>query len=75
MEFAEVLALDALTRDESCGGHFREEHQTEDGECQRNDRDFCHVAAWGYQGDGVEPALFKEPLVFDEVPPGTRSYK
>lgn len=75
MEFAELLALDALVRDESCGGHFREEHQTPDGECQRNDAEFCHVAAWEYRGLETEPRLHKEPLVFEEVPLGTRSYK
>ncbi|GIX05485.1 MAG: succinate dehydrogenase flavoprotein subunit [Planctomycetaceae bacterium] len=74
-EFAELLALDALVRDESCGGHFREEHQTPDGECQRNDAEFCHVAAWEFRGVGQEPILHKEPLVFEEVPLGTRSYK
>jgi succinate dehydrogenase / fumarate reductase flavoprotein subunit len=75
MEFAELLALDALDRDESCGGHFREEHQTPDGECQRNDGEFCHVSAWEFQGVGAEPVLHKEPLIFEEVPLGTRSYK
>jgi succinate dehydrogenase / fumarate reductase flavoprotein subunit len=75
MEFAELLALDALVRDESCGGHFREEHQTPDGECQRNDAEFCHVSAWEHQGVGAEPILHKEPLVFEEVKLGTRSYK
>jgi succinate dehydrogenase / fumarate reductase flavoprotein subunit len=75
MEFAELLTLDALVRDESCGGHFREEHQTPDGECQRNDEQFCHVAAWEYRGAGADPVLHKEPLTFEEVPLGTRSYK
>ena len=75
MEFAELLAIDALDRDESCGGHFREEHQTPDGECQRNDEQFCHASAWEYQGVGAEPVLHKEPLTFEEVPLGTRSYK
>lgn len=75
MEFAELLTLDALVRDESCGGHFREEHQTPDGECQRDDANFCHAAAWEYRGADAEPVLHKEPLTFDEVPLGTRSYK
>jgi succinate dehydrogenase / fumarate reductase flavoprotein subunit len=75
MEFAELLALDALERDESCGGHFREEHQTPDGECQRDDSRFCHAAAWEFQGVGADPVLHKEPLTFEEVPLGTRSYK
>lgn len=75
MEFAELLATDALYRDESCGGHFREEHQTSEGECQRNDETFCHVAAWEFQGVGATPVLHKEPLKFEEIPLATRSYK
>ena len=75
MEFAEVLALDALERRESCGGHFREEHQTPDGEAQRNDHDYAYVAAWEFKGVGARPALHKEPLVFEEVHPTQRSYK
>jgi succinate dehydrogenase / fumarate reductase flavoprotein subunit len=75
MEFAELLATDALYRDESCGGHFREEHQSDEGECVRNDADFCHVAAWGYTGDGTAPVLHKEALTFEEVHLATRSYK
>jgi len=75
MEFSELLANDALYRDESCGGHFREEHQTEEGECLRNDNDFCHVAAWEFKGVGAAPVLHKEPLTFEEVPLATRSYK
>ena len=75
MEFAEVLALDALERRESCGGHFREEYQTPDGEAQRNDDDYTYVAAWEFKGVGARPALHKEPLVFDEVHPTQRSYK
>ena len=67
LEFAEVLAHDAHDRDESAGGHFREEHQTEEGEAKRNDEDFSYVAAWGYQGVGVKPELHKEPLSFDYV--------
>jgi succinate dehydrogenase / fumarate reductase flavoprotein subunit len=75
LEFAEVLCLDALTREESCGGHFREEHQTPEGEALRNDREFQHVAVWEWKGDGQRPVLHKEPLVFEAVPPSTRSYK
>jgi succinate dehydrogenase flavoprotein subunit len=75
MEFAEVLALDALERRESCGGHFREEYQTPDGEAQRNDDEYTYVAAWEFKGVGARPSLHKEPLVFDEVHPTQRSYK
>jgi succinate dehydrogenase / fumarate reductase, flavoprotein subunit len=75
MEFAEVLALDALERRESCGGHFREEYQTPDGEAQRNDNEYTYVAAWEFKGVGARPALHKEPLVFEEVHPTQRSYK
>ena len=75
LEFAELLALDALTRTESCGGHFREESQTPDGEAQRDDANFTHVSAWEFQGVGKAPTLHKEPLVFEEVHPSQRSYK
>ena len=75
LEFAEVLVTDALAREESCGGHFREESQTEGGEAQRRDDDFSHVAAWEYQGDGQAPKLHKEPLEFEQVKLATRNYK
>jgi succinate dehydrogenase / fumarate reductase, flavoprotein subunit len=75
MEFAELMALDALERRESCGGHFREEFQTPDGEALRRDDEFTYVAAWEFQGVGVRPALHREPLVFEEVHPSQRSYK
>ncbi len=75
LEFAELLALDALTRTESCGGHFREESQTPEGEAQRDDAHFSHVSAWEFQGVGKTPTLHKEPLVFEEVHPSQRSYK
>jgi succinate dehydrogenase / fumarate reductase flavoprotein subunit len=75
MEFAEVLALDALERRESCGGHFREEFQTPDGEALRKDEEFSYVAAWEFQGVGAKPGLHKEQLVFEEVHPTQRSYK
>ncbi len=75
MEFAELLCFDALNRRESCGGHFREEFQTEDGEALRDDENFAYVAAWEYQGMGKEPVLHKEPLIYDEVKMTQRSYK
>ncbi len=75
MEFGELLAMDALYREESCGGHFREEHQTPEGEAKRNDADFSYVAAWESHGVGNEPTLHKEPLTFENVLPSTRSYK
>ena len=75
LEFAEVLTLDALHRTESCGGHFREESQTPDGEALRDDDHFSYVAAWEFQGVGKPPALHKEPLVFEYVKPSQRSYK
>ena len=75
LEFAEVLTLDALHRTESCGGHFREESQTPDGEALRDDEHFSYVAAWEYQGVGKQPALHKEPLTFEYVKPSQRSYK
>ncbi|MCA9050374.1 MAG: fumarate reductase/succinate dehydrogenase flavoprotein subunit [Planctomycetaceae bacterium] len=75
MEFAELLAIDALHREESCGGHFREEHQTGEGEAKRNDEQFSYAAAWEFHSVGEEPTLHKEPLTFPNVPPTTRSYK
>jgi len=74
-ELAELMCRDALARDESCGGHFREEHQTSDGEAVRDDERFCHVAAWEYAGEGRKPIRNVEPLVFENVPLQTRSYK
>jgi succinate dehydrogenase / fumarate reductase, flavoprotein subunit len=74
LEFAELLALDALERKESCGGHFREEYQTADGEAQRDDANFSHVAAWEFKGEGKKPELHKEPLTFDNVHLAQRSY-
>ncbi|MBI4546949.1 MAG: fumarate reductase/succinate dehydrogenase flavoprotein subunit [Ignavibacteriae bacterium] len=74
-ELAELMALDALHREESCGGHFREEYQTEEGEPKRNDEKFSYVAAWEYRGDGEKPVLHKEPLTFEYVKPTQRSYK
>jgi succinate dehydrogenase / fumarate reductase flavoprotein subunit len=75
LEFAEVVCHDALERDESCGSHFREEHQMADGEAQRNDQDFCHAACWEYTGDGNKPKRHIEPLEFENVQLGVRSYK
>jgi succinate dehydrogenase / fumarate reductase flavoprotein subunit len=75
LEFAELMCLDALHREESCGGHFRTEHQTEDGEAKRDDDRFAYVAAWEYAGEGKPPVLHKEPLEFEEVKLATRSYK
>jgi len=75
LELAELLTKDALHRDESCGGHFREEHQTEEGEAQRDDKNFSYVAAWEYKGESAEPALNKEPLAFEYVHLAQRSYK
>ncbi|MCK9181753.1 MAG: fumarate reductase/succinate dehydrogenase flavoprotein subunit [Fibrobacteraceae bacterium] len=75
LEFGELLARDALHREESCGGHFREEHQTADGEAMRDDNNFCYVGAWEYKGEGGVPELSKEPLTFDNVHLVTRSYK
>lgn len=75
LELAELLCRDALHRTESCGGHFREESQTPDGEALRNDQQFAYVAAWEYTGPDQEPLLHKEPLQFREVQPTQRSYK
>jgi succinate dehydrogenase / fumarate reductase flavoprotein subunit len=75
LEFAELLAVDALDRNESCGGHFREEYQYPDGEALRNDEAYSYVAAWEYQGPDRRPQLHKEPLVFETVKPSVRSYK
>ncbi len=75
LEFAELMCIDALHREESCGGHFRTEHQTEDGEAKRNDAEFAYVAAWEYAGEGKPPVLNKEPLDFENVHLSTRSYK
>jgi succinate dehydrogenase / fumarate reductase flavoprotein subunit len=75
LEFGELLALDALHRTESCGGHFREESQTPDGEARRDDEHFSYAAAWEFQGVGNAPVLHKEELVFENVKPSQRSYK
>jgi succinate dehydrogenase / fumarate reductase flavoprotein subunit len=75
MEFAELMCLDALEREESCGGHFRTEHQTPEGEAKRDDARFAHVAAWEYTGDGTPPIRHVEPLEYENVTLATRSYK
>jgi succinate dehydrogenase / fumarate reductase flavoprotein subunit len=75
LELAELMCRDALHREESCGGHFREEHQTEDGEARRDDEQFAYVAAWEYGGRDAEPRLHREPLAFEYVHLAQRSYK
>jgi succinate dehydrogenase / fumarate reductase flavoprotein subunit len=74
-ELAELICTDALARNESCGGHFREEYQTPEGEAARDDENFAYAAAWGFQGVGQPPLLHKEPLTFEYVHPSQRSYK
>ena len=75
LEFAETMVIDALDRKESCGGHFREESQTEEGEALRDDEQYCHVSAWEFKGADTPPVLHKEPLIFEDVHPTQRSYK
>ena len=75
LELGELMARDALVREESCGGHYRVEHTTPEGEALRHDDHFMHVAAWAYAGDGATPVRHVEPLEYDFVTPGTRSYK
>ncbi len=75
LELGELLCRDALTREESCGGHFREEHQHPDGECKRDDEKFAHVAAWEYQGEGKTPLRNTEPLNYEFTKMSVRSYK
>jgi succinate dehydrogenase / fumarate reductase flavoprotein subunit len=87
LEFAELMCYDALEREESCGGHFRTEHQYTEadpevqsgsiatGDAKRNDDQFARVSAWQYNGDGKEPTLHKEPLIFEDVHLSVRSYK
>ena len=72
----ELVANDALTRNESCGGHFREEYQTEEGEAKRDDENYFYVGCWEYQGsDDAAPVLSKEPLVYEAIKVQTRNYK
>jgi succinate dehydrogenase / fumarate reductase flavoprotein subunit len=75
IELGELMAMDALNREESCGGHFREEYQTPEGEAMRNDDEFMYVAAWEYSGDGIDPILNKEPLEYEAIEVKQRNYK
>jgi succinate dehydrogenase / fumarate reductase flavoprotein subunit len=75
LELGELMCLDALHRNESCGGHFREEFQTPDGEALRDDENFAYVAAWEYAGPSQQPILNREPLTFENVKLSQRSYK
>jgi len=75
LELGELVARDALNRNESSGGHFREEYQTKEGEALRNDKDYTYVAAWEYKGTDAEPELHKEPLVFENIKVQQRNYK
>jgi len=75
MEFAELMVIDALARQESCGGHFNEAYQTEENEARRDDENFCHVAAWSHSGPDKDPEFHKEPLIFENVELTQRSYK
>jgi succinate dehydrogenase / fumarate reductase flavoprotein subunit len=75
LEFGELMVIDALARQESCGGHFNEAYQTEENEARRDDANFCHAAAWEFAGDGKDPNFHKEPLVFENVHLTQRSYK
>ena len=74
-EIGELMARDALNRKESCGGHFREESQTEEGEAKRDDANYMYVAAWEYKGEDKEPELHKEPLKYEFIEVKTRNYK
>lgn len=75
LELGELMAKDALERNESCGGHFREEYQTPEGEALRDDANFTYVSAWEYKGEGQEPVLHKEPLVYENIEVKQRNYK
>ena len=75
IELGAVMIHDAIERKESCGGHFRDEHQTEKGEAKRNDSKYSFVSAWEYKGEEMSPVLHKEPLDFENVTPSKRSYK
>jgi succinate dehydrogenase / fumarate reductase flavoprotein subunit len=74
-ELAQLMCRDALDREESCGGHFRVEHQTEEGEARRDDENQAFVAAWVWESDGVPQTKIEEPLAFENVTPSQRSYK
>ncbi len=75
LELGELMCRDALVREESCGGHFREEHQTPESEAERDDDNFMHVSVWEHGGVDAEPVEHRESLEFEHVPPSTRSYK
>jgi len=75
LELGELMCRDALAREESCGCHFREEHQYPDGECKRDDANFAHVAAWEYAGEGKTPVRNIEPLAYEAVKMSVRNYK
>ena len=75
LEHGELMMVDALDRNESCGGHFREEYQSAEGEAQRNDADYTYVSAWEWTDTNAEPVLHKENLTFENVELKTRSYK
>ena len=75
LELGELMAIDALDRKESCGGHFNEAYQTEAHEARRDDENFCYTAAWEYTGKEKDPHVHKEPLVFENVELSQRSYK
>jgi hypothetical protein len=75
LELGELMARDALNREESCGGHFRVEHQTEEGEARRDDEHFVYAAVWEYKGMNEAPEMTKEPLDFEFVHPAQRNYK
>ena len=75
LEFGRLMCEDALHRNESCGGHFRVEHQTPDGEALRDDENYFYVAAWKFTGEGSKPEMIKEPLHYETVKLATRSYK
>ena len=75
LELGELMAIDALDREESCGGHFREEYQTEEGEAMRNDEKFMYVSAWKFKGEDLDPELLKESLNYENIEVKTRNYK
>ena len=75
LELGELMCLDALERDESCGGHFREEHQDQEGQAVRNDEKYSNVSVWEHNGPSTRPTLHTEPLEFEYVHPAKRSYK
>jgi succinate dehydrogenase / fumarate reductase flavoprotein subunit len=75
LELGELMALDALDRKESCGGHFREEYKTPEGEAMRDDKNYTYVSAWEYQGEGKDPVLHKEPLNYENIEVKQRNYK